>query len=77
MKFDQEKILSNRNDLCVMLACEASKTPLKMWDRNILPSSKLTWQEKMELWRCISYWKWGISIAMLVHQRVYVYIILS
>ena len=21
-------------------------------------------------WRCISYWKWGYSIAMLVYQRV-------
>ena len=23
-------------------------------------------------WRCISYWKWGYSIAMLVSQRVFV-----
>ena len=22
------------------------------------------------LWRCISYWKWGFSMAMLVYQRV-------
>ena len=26
-------------------------------------------------WRCISYWKWGYSIAMLVYQRVYVFTI--
>ena len=25
---------------------------------------------KWTLWRCISYWKWGYSIAMLVYQRV-------
>ena len=25
---------------------------------------------KWTLWRCMSYWKWGYSIAMLVYQRV-------
>ena len=36
-----------------------------------LPSGKLTWQWKMDPdWRCISYWKWWYSIAMLVYQRV-------
>ena len=25
---------------------------------------------KWILWRCISYWEWGYSIAMLVYQRV-------
>ena len=26
---------------------------------------------KWTLWRCISYWEWWFSIAMLVYQRVY------
>ena len=26
---------------------------------------------KWTLWRCITYWKWGYSIAMLVYRRVF------
>ena len=36
------------------------------------PGSKLRHgNRKWTFWRCISYWKWRISIAMLVHQRVH------
>ena len=31
------------------------------WEINIL-----TWKCKSTIWRCISYWKWGFSIAMFV-----------
>ena len=35
------------------------------------PSPKLTWQWKKNIiWRCISYYKWWFSIAMLVFGRV-------
>ena len=38
-----------------------------------LPSGKRSHSNgKWTLWRCISYWKWGFSMAMLVYQRVFV-----
>ena len=52
-----------------------SMSPVQL--RNFLPyTHTLRWNIAMEtgwnwiLWRCISYWKWGYSIAMLVYQRV-------
>ena len=35
-----------------------------------VPSGKLHSNGKWTLWRCISYWKWWYSIAMLVYWRV-------
>ena len=36
-----------------------------------LPFGKLTYSDgKWSIGRCISYWKWGYSIAMLVYQKV-------
>ena len=37
-----------------------------------LPSGKLTWLAgRWTSWRCIPYWKWWFSIAMLVYWRVH------
>ena len=38
---------------------------------NSIHSGRQTWQWKMNpKWRCISYWKWWYSFAVLVYQRV-------
>ena len=35
-----------------------------------LHSGNLTWNGKSTIWRCISYSRWGFSIAMFVYRRV-------
>ena len=42
------------------------------WSGHDYEVERWRWQWKMDPeWRCISYWKWWYSIAMLVYQRVY------
>ena len=36
----------------------------------VLHPRNLTWQWKTTIWRCISYWTWGISNVMLVFRGV-------
>ena len=59
---------------CVVNCCVLPKDPLnpRLTKKHIVSYTPVNEHSngKWTIWRCISYWNWGCSIAMLVYQRV-------
>ena len=45
--------------------------------RDTLRETKIAGWKMDPDWRCISYWKWGFSMAMLVYQRVCIWFLVG